>query len=107
MLFILKFLLMAVLQVPRIQLRKSYMALSDKSLTCTVDDDFTHIQLDGYNCITPGKTSSKKGGQIIYVNSKYTYEVIQNLNNYGLWEELFKISEVGLTKPAIIGNVGL
>ena len=48
------------------------------------NDDFSHIQLDGYNCITQGKTSSKKGGLIIYVDSKYTYEVIQNLNNYEL-----------------------
>ena len=29
-------------------------------------DDFSHIQLDGYNCITQGKTSSKKGRLIIY-----------------------------------------
>ena len=70
------------------------------------NDDFSHIQLEGYNCITQGKTSSKKGGLIIYVDSKYTYEVIQNLNNYELWEGLIiKVSEGGLTKPAIIGNI--
>ena len=57
------------------------------------NDDFLNIQLDGYNCITQGKTSSKKGGLIIYVDSKYTYEVIQDLNNYELWEGLIiKIS---------------
>ena len=53
-----------------------------------------------------GKTSSKKGGLIIYVDSKYIYEVIQNLNSYELWDGLIiKISEGGLTKPAIIGNI--
>ena len=70
------------------------------------NDDFSHIQLDGYNCITQGKASSKKGGLIIYVDSKYTYEVIQNLNNYKLWEGLIiKTSEGGLTKPAITGII--
>ena len=43
----------------------------------------TKLQLDGYNCITHGK-HSVKGGLIIYVDSKYTYEVIRNLNNYEL-----------------------
>ena len=62
------------------------------------NDDVSHIQLDGYNWITQGKTSSKKGGLIIHIDSKYTYEVIQNLNNYELWEG-------GLTKPAIIRNI--
>ena len=32
--------------------------------------------------------------------------MIQNLNNYKLWEGLIiKISEVGLTKPVITGNI--
>ena len=55
--------------------------------------------------MSQGKTSSEKGGLIIYVDSKYTYE-IQNLNNYELWEgHIIKISEGGFTKPAIIGNI--
>ena len=83
------------------------MSYAYKRVSCiSKNDDFSHIQLDGYNCIAQENTSSKKGGLIIYVNSKYTYEVIQNLNNYELWEgPIIKISEGGLTKPAIIGNI--
>ena len=70
------------------------------------NDDSSPIQLDGYNSTTQGNTSRKKGGFIIYVDSKYTYEIIQNQNNYELFEGLIiKISDGGLNKPAIIETI--
>ena len=30
-------------------------------------DDFSQFMLQGYNCITQGKSSSSKGGLVIYI----------------------------------------
>ena len=35
------------------------------------DDDISPFKLDGYTCISQGKTSSNKGGLIIYLNETF------------------------------------
>ena len=43
----------------------------------TEQDDLCNIQLEDYTCISLGKTSSTKGGLIVYIKSKYKYKVLQ------------------------------
>ena len=43
----------------------------------TEQDDLCNIQLEDYTCISLGKTSSTKGGLIVYIQSKYKYKVLQ------------------------------
>ena len=50
-------------------------------------DDFSQFMLPGYNCITQGKSSSSKGGLLIYIDDTYKADVINNLNLYKHWED--------------------
>ena len=43
----------------------------------TEQDDLCNIQLEDYTCISLGKSSSTKGGLIVYIQSKYKYKVLQ------------------------------
>ena len=51
-------------------------------------DDFSPFMLHGYNSITQGKTSSSKGGLVIYIDDQYKADVVINLNSYEHWEGL-------------------
>jgi len=44
------------------------------------------IQLEGYECISQGKTSSSKGGLIIYLHENFKHKLKLKLNNYATWE---------------------
>ena len=58
-----------------------------------------------YNCIVQGKSSSAKGGLIMYIHTKYGYKLIK-VNQYENWEgQLIEITEGGLTKPVIMDNI--
>ena len=62
-------------------------------------DDFSQFMLQGYNCITQGKSSSTKGGLVIYIDDKYKADVISNLNSYEHWEGLIiKVNGGNLSK---------
>ena len=43
-------------------------------------DDFSQSMLQGYNCITQGKSSSSKGGLVIYIDDTYKADVIIHMN---------------------------
>ena len=59
--------------------------------------DLSNIQLPGYDCIAQGKSSSKNGGLIIYVDNRFQYEVQLNINTYEYWEGLIiKVIRGGL-----------
>ena len=69
-------------------------------------DDFSQFMLQGYNCITQGKSSSTKGGLVIYIDDKYKADVISNLNSYEHWEGLIiKVNGGNLSKTLTIGNI--
>ena len=71
-------------------------------------DDYSHFMLQGYNCITQGKSSSSKGGLVIYIDDKYKADVITNLNSYEHWEGLIlKVNGENLSKTLNIGNLYL
>ena len=68
--------------------------------------DLSNIQLPGYDCIAQGKSSSKNGGLIIYVDNRFQYEVQLNINTYECWEGLIiKVTGGGLSKAITIGNI--
>ena len=68
--------------------------------------DLSNIQLLGYDCIAQGKSSSKNGGLIIYVDNRFQYEVQLNINTYEYWEGLIsKVTRGGLSKAITIGNI--
>ena len=46
--------------------------------------------------------SSDKGGLVTYVDIKFSYEIILNINEYASWEgQIIKVSGGGLPKSAI------
>ena len=60
-------------------------------------DDISQIQLEDYNCIALGKSSSAKRGLIMYIHTKYDYKLIK-VNQYENWErQLIEITGGGLT----------
>ena len=68
-------------------------------------NDISQIQLEDYNCIAQGKSSSAKGGLIMYIHTKYEYKSIK-VNQYeNLEGQLIEITGGGLTKPVIMGNI--
>ena len=69
-------------------------------------DDFSQFMLQGYNCITQGKSSSSKGGLVMYIDDTYKADVIINLNSYEHWEGLIiKVNGDNLAKKLTIGNI--
>ena len=44
------------------------------------------FHLQDYDCIPQGKTSTSKGGLILYVDDQYNSKVTFNLNIYEHWE---------------------
>ena len=68
--------------------------------------DLSNIQLPGYDCITQGKSCSKNGGLIIYVDNRFQYEVQLNINTYDYWDGMIvKVTGGGLSKATTIGNI--
>ena len=49
-------------------------------------DDLCMFSLPGYDCLSQGRHCSGKGGLIIYVDNKYTTEIIININMHESWE---------------------
>ena len=93
--------------------------LNELSLTChppisaicvqetwlSEEDDSSHFNLNGYNCISKGKTCSQKGGLIIYLNENFTYKTIDIPEPSTLWEsQVIEISSPALSEKVILGN---
>ena len=73
--------------------------LTDRSST-------KQLELDHYNLIPQGRSCSKKGGLMIYLNKKFDYHVIMTLNTYDTWEgQIVRITKGGLLKPIILANI--
>ena len=70
------------------------------------NDDLSQFSVHGYNCIAQGKTCSKNGGLIVYVDNNYRSEVKLKLNMYEHWEGLIvQINGGNLSKSIRIGNI--
>ena len=64
-------------------------------------------ELDNYTCITQSKSSSSKGGLLIYLNNKYRYKTTTTPNHSTDWEnQLTKITGGILHhKSLLLGNI--
>ena len=70
------------------------------------NDDLSPFQIEGYNCVSQGKSCSNKGGLLVYIDSKFTFETKMNFNMYQHWEGItVKISGNGLPNPLTIFNL--
>ena len=62
--------------------------------------------IDGYMCISHIKTSSLKGGLMIYLKDDYSYKVLNFPEHSNIWEsQLIEISGGTLAKKIILGNI--
>ena len=69
-------------------------------------DDMSIFNINGYDRISQGKSCGNKGGLAIYIDNRFDYEIIMNLNMYKQWEGLvIKVKGDTLTNPFIICNV--
>ncbi len=73
---------------------------------CTFCDDLTQTEIKGYTLIPHGRSSSTKGGLIIYLHEKFDYDYKLKLNKYKSWEgQVIQIKKrENLTKPLNIAN---
>ena len=70
------------------------------------NDDPLFYSLDGYMCISHQKTSSSKGGLMIYLKNEYSYKVMNLPEHSNIWEsQLIEISGGTLAKNIILGNI--
>ena len=70
------------------------------------NDDLSQFSLHGYECIAQGKTCSKNGGLIVYVDNNYRFEFKLKLNMNEHWEGLIvQINGGNLSKSITIGNI--
>ena len=69
--------------------------------------DTSLLYLDGYTCIHQAHGNcSTKGGLIIYIKSKFDFNIINTIENSEAWEVLFiDISGGGFKRQIIIGNI--
>ena len=68
--------------------------------------DLSQYQLDGYECISQGKSCSSKGGLIIYLRNNFKYKYIKKINESNIWEGQFiEINGGGLSKNIVLANV--
>ena len=79
-----------------------FSVISIQESWLTEQDDLCNIQLENYTKISLGKTSSTKGGLIMYIPTQYEYMVCNLKIN---WEGQFiEITGGCLIKPVIVGN---
>ena len=50
------------------------------------NDDLSPFQIEGYNSVSRGKSCINKGGLLLYIDSKFTFETKMNFNMYQHWD---------------------
>ncbi len=71
------------------KLKYSFSAIYVQESWLSENDDTSQIQLEGYQCIAQGKSSSCKGGLIIYINNKFNHINKMTLSKFKTWEGQF------------------
>ena len=54
-----------------------------------IENSLSLFELEGYECIAKGHSSSKHGGLVIYLKSCWEFKVLDICSNSSLWEGLF------------------
>ncbi len=68
--------------------------------------DTSLLQLEGYSCISQGKSVSSHGGLITYISTKYNFNRLDCSPTSEIWEGLFvEISEDSGTSKTVIANI--
>ena len=97
-------LLIHITELKNINFKYSVICLQETWLSEM--DGMSIFHIDGYDSISQGKSCSNKGGLAIYIDNRFDYEIIMNLNMYKQWEGLvIKVKGGTLTNPFIICNV--
>ena len=69
-------------------------------------DDISLFNLEGYICLSQGKTCSQRGGLLIYLNDNFNYNILKIPVISDVWEcQVIEIVSNKLTKKVILGNV--
>ena len=72
----------------------------------TTDADTTLLDIDGYTLISRGRSCSAHGGVAIYLCDRFSYKILNLLDNPDVWDGLFvEVSSDEHTKKIIIGNI--
>ena len=79
-------LLIHITELKNINFKYSVICLQETWLSEM--DDMSIFHIDGYDSISQGKSCSNKGGLAIYIDNRFDYEIIMNLNMYKQWEGL-------------------
>ena len=69
------------------------------------DHDDSQIQLDNYTCITKGKSISEHGGLAIYINSEYSFKILDSAQTNSFENLFVQIEHSKFRKPLVIGNI--
>ena len=97
-------LVVQISELNKINFKYNAICLQETWLSET--DDMAIFNIDGYNRISQGKTCGNKGGLTTYIDNRFEYEIIMNLNMYKHWEGLvIKVKGDTLTNPFVICNI--
>ena len=97
-------LIVYIEELHKINFKYSVICLQETWLS--ENDDLSPFQIEGYNCVSQGKSCSNKGGLLLYIDSKFTFETKMNFNMYQHWEGItVNISGNGLPNPLTIFNL--
>ena len=97
-------LIIFIEELKNVNFEFSVICVQESWLDCNAD--LSLFQINHYQCISKGKSSSKHGGLIIYLHEKYDYSISLQPEISDLWEGLFiKVRNPVTNKNIDIGNV--
>ena len=97
-------LIIFIEELKNVNFEFSVICVQESWLDCNAD--LSLFQINHYQCISKGKSSSKHGGMIIYLHEKYDYSISLQPEISDLWEGLFiKVRNPVTNKNIEIGNV--
>ena len=63
------------------------------------NDDISQIELENYTCVTQGKSSSTKGGLVMYINNNFNLKINKLFIRKRNWEaQVITLSGGGLSR---------
>ena len=62
------------------------------------NDDISQIELENYTCVTQGKSSSTKGGLVMYINNNFNFKINKlSIRNHNWEAQVITLSGGGLS----------
>ena len=70
------------------------------------NDDISQIELENYTCVKQGKSSSTKGGLVMYINNNFNFKINKlSIRNHNWEAQVITLSGGGLSREILICNV--